>query len=60
MSCSNAPRISSGALIPTLREVGFDGAVIPDHVPGMEGDDGWRHRARAFTVGYLRGALDAI
>ena len=44
----------------TLREVGFDGVVIPDHVPEMEGDDGWRHRARAFTVGYLRGALDAI
>ena len=44
----------------TLRDVGFDGVVIPDHVPEMEGDDDWRHRARAFTVGYLRGALDTI
>ncbi|WP_408960200.1 mannonate dehydratase [Natrinema sp. 74] len=44
----------------TLHDVGFDGPVIPDHVPKMEGDDDWRHRARGFTVGYLRGVIDTV
>lgn len=46
--------------IETLDDIGFDGAIIPDHVPKMEGDDDWRHRARGFTVGYLRGVIDTI
>lgn len=45
-------------VVQTLRDIGFDGAIIPDHVPKMVGDDDWRHRARGFTVGYLRGILD--
>lgn len=44
----------------TLDDVGFEGAVIPDHVPKMEGDDDWRHRARGFTIGYLRGVVDSV
>lgn len=44
----------------TLQEISFDGAVIPDHVPKMCGDDGWRHRARGFTIGYLRGVIDTV
>ncbi|MFD6420305.1 mannonate dehydratase [Streptomyces sp. NPDC060194] len=59
-----------------LHETGFDGVMIPGHVPQMEGDDEWRtvhsssttpythpmggHRARAFTVGYLRGLAKAV
>ena len=43
-----------------LHEVGYDGAVIPDHVPEMVGDDDWRHRARSFTVGYIRGVIDTV
>jgi len=43
-----------------LHDVGFDGVVVPDHVPEMEGDTDWRHRARGFTVGYLRGVLDTV
>ncbi|WP_411965849.1 mannonate dehydratase [Haloferax sp. YSMS24] len=46
--------------IQTLNEVGFEGTVIPDHVPKMVGDDDWRHRARGFTVGYLRGVIDTV
>ena len=44
----------------TLNDVGFEGAVLPDHVPKMVGDDDWRHRARGFTVGYLRGVIDTV
>jgi mannonate dehydratase len=48
----------TGEAVRALSEVGFDGVVIPDHVPEMVGDDDWRHRARGFTVGYLRGVVD--
>ncbi|QLG29014.1 mannonate dehydratase [Halorarum halophilum] len=48
------------AAVRTLHDVGFDGVVIPDHVPEMVGDDDWRHRARGFTVGYLRGVVDTV
>ena len=30
--------------IRTLKDVGFRGFLIPDHVPQMEGDEGWNHR----------------
>jgi len=43
-----------------LHDVGFDGVVVPDHVPQMEGDTDWRHRARGLTVGYLRGVIDTV
>jgi mannonate dehydratase len=43
-----------------LYDVGFDGAVLPDHVPEMVDDTDWRHRGRGFTVGYLRGVIDTV
>ena len=46
--------------IRALDRVGFDGVVIPDHVPEMEGDTDWRHRARAYTAGYLRSLVHAV
>lgn len=51
---------STPEAVRALRDVGFDGVVIPDHVPEMTGDDDWRHRARGFTVGYLRGVVDTV
>jgi mannonate dehydratase len=63
-------------VLQTLQEVGFRGVMIPGHVPQMEGDIEWRtgesysgtpyqhpmggYRARAFTIGYLRGMLRAL
>jgi mannonate dehydratase len=43
----------------TLRDVGFHGFLIPDHVPQMEGDQGWNERGRAWTAGYIKGLIDA-
>jgi mannonate dehydratase len=43
----------------TLEEVGFSGVVVPDHVPQMEGDTRWGHRARGYTVGYLEALITA-
>jgi mannonate dehydratase len=63
-------------VLSALRETGFDGVMIPGHVPQMEGDEEWRpelsfektpykhpmggYRARAYTIGYLRGMLRAL
>lgn len=47
-------------VVETLFDVGFDGVLIPDHVPKMVDDTDWRHRARGFTVGYLRGVIDSV
>lgn len=41
-------------------EIGFNGVMVPDHVPRMEDDSGWQHRSRAFTAGYLRGLLKSV
>jgi len=46
--------------IRTLKDVGFHGFLIPDHVPRMIDDTEWCHRGRAWTVGYIQALLDAV
>ena len=46
--------------IRALRQVDFNGFLIPDHVPRMVGDTDWCHRARAWTVGYIKALIAAI
>ena len=41
-------------LMRTLHEVGFDGVVIPDHVPG----EALRGEHTAYTIGYLKALRD--
>jgi mannonate dehydratase len=48
------------AAIRALREVGFDGFIIDDHVPHMVDDTEWAHRGRAFQTGYIMGLVKAI
>jgi mannonate dehydratase len=43
-----------------LKEVGFKGFLIDDHVPKMVGDTPWNHRGRAFATGYMKGLLQAV
>jgi len=43
-----------------LRDVGFDGFLIDDHVPHLRGDTGWAPRGRANSTGYLMGLLRAV
>lgn len=38
-----------------LREADFDGVVIPDHVPAMEGGD---NVGMAYTIGYMKALLE--
>ena len=37
-----------------LFDVGFNGPVLLDHVPHIQGDTQWRHRSRAYGAGYLQ------
>lgn len=40
------------------QEVGYDGMLMPDHVPVIEGDAGGR-QAFAFAYGYIRGLMQS-
>lgn len=41
------------------KEVGYDGMIMPDHIPRIEGDLHGR-QAFAFAFGYMRGLMQAI
>ena len=41
----------------TLREVGFNGSVIGDHIPHMINDTGLQQAGAAYCVGYMRALL---
>lgn len=46
--------------IRALKQVGFNGFIIPDHVPRMVDDTDWCHRGRAWAVGYIQALIDAV
>lgn len=48
------------AAMKALYESGFAGMIITDHVPEVIGDTDWGHRGRAYSLGYIKGLLDAV
>ena len=44
----------------TLKQSGFTGFLIPDHVPHMVEDTPWGHRGRAYAIGYMKALLDVV
>ena len=48
------------AAVKTLKEVGFDGFIIDDHVPRMLNDSDWRHRGHAYSTGYIMALVEAV
>jgi mannonate dehydratase len=44
-------------IIVLLVKNGFDGFLLDDHVPKMDGDSDWNHRGRAHAIGYMQGLL---
>ena len=44
-------------VIVQLARNGFDGFLLDDHVPKMDGDSDWNHRGRAHAVGYMQGLV---
>ena len=49
------PLVLSVSLIDALRDVEFNGAIIPDHVPSMA-DDG--RIGTAYTIGYMNALVE--
>lgn len=45
--------------IRVYKEVGYDGMLMPDHVPRIEGDEGGR-QGFAFAFGYIRALLQVL
>ncbi|HRA53835.1 MAG TPA: mannonate dehydratase [Thermoflexales bacterium] len=43
-----------------LKDTGFNGFIIDDHVPHLVNDTPYGHRGRAYATGYLRAMLDAV
>ena len=65
VSCFNECYIGDGnvdtlEVVKVLKEVGFDGFMIPDHVPHTEGDSDWDERGRAHAVGYMKALLEVV
>lgn len=48
------------AVMRALLTGGFEGMIIPDHVPQLTGEPDWQPSGRAFTIGYIRGMLKAL
>jgi len=46
-----------GEVMVLLARHGFDGFVLDDHVPQMDGDTAWNHRGRAHAIGYMQGLI---
>ncbi len=47
------------AVIRKLREFGFNGFILDDHVPRLVNDSQYGHRGRAYALGYIKGLLAA-
>ncbi len=47
------------AALRVYQETGYEGMLMPDHVPKIEGDEGGK-QAFAFAFGYIRGLLQSI
>ena len=43
-----------------LKDTGFTGFMITDHVPAMVDDTPWGHRGRAYAIGYMTALLQVI
>lgn len=43
-----------------LKESGFTGFMITDHVPAMVDDTPWGHRGRAYAIGYMTALLEML
>ncbi len=46
--------------IRALKQVGFKGFILPDHVPHMVDDTPWCHRGRAWATGYIKALITAV
>ncbi len=44
----------------TYRDCGYYGPIVSDHTPRLAGDTVWGHAGRAYSLGYIRGLVNAL
>jgi mannonate dehydratase len=47
-------------IILLLKNSGFTGFLLDDHVPHMDDDTSWNHRGRAHAIGYMQGLMNMM
>ena len=52
-------RLNMYAIVRALAEEGFDGMLVPDHVPTPENSDAGNNTGEAFVLGYIRALVQA-
>jgi mannonate dehydratase len=45
--------------IKLYRQLGYQGMILPDHVPHSAVDTAWGHRQRSFCLGYIKALIQA-
>ena len=53
-------QVDTFEVVKTLKEVGFDGFMITDHVPQIVDDTPWGHRGRAHCIGYMQALIQVV
>jgi mannonate dehydratase len=53
-------QVDTFEVVKTLKEVGFNGFMIPDHVPHIVDDTPWGHRGRAHCIGYMQALIQVV
>ncbi len=48
------------AALKAYKDAGYDGIITPDHSPRVVDDTPYHHRGRAFALGYIRAAMQAL
>ena len=56
----DAGQVDTVEVVQVLKKLGFDGFMIPDHVPHVIDDTSWGHRGRAHAVGYMQALIQAV
>ena len=56
----NEGNVDTLEVVKTLKEVGFNGFMITDHVPAMVDDTPWGHRGRAYAIGYMTALIEIV
>ena len=47
-------------IMTALAEVGYDGMVVPDHVPQLDDGSGTGGAGEAYILGYIRALIQAV
>ena len=53
-------QVDTFEVVKTLKEVGFTGFMITDHVPAIIDDTGWGHRGRAHCIGFMQALIQVV